>query len=112
MENKVEKFKKKIAKIARDKETLKKLKGGEPAAVVDQDDDVHMDKDLTYDNFIVHPREEKSKVVQDLNVKSVKSRSKFSSSEPQPHIIKPVRTSFTNIDNTIIEVMVNMESQR
>ena len=114
LENKDEKFKKRNEKIASDQNALKNQKDTEPGILydpVDTEAQANMDQDVTDETFKVHPRAEQSKVVQNLTGKSVKTRSKLSTPEPEPTVEKPVRTSLKNIDSTIIEVMVDMESQ-
>ena len=61
--------------------------------------------------FRVHPREELSKVVQNLSGNPSVSTRATDSSKSTRSALKPVRTSYKGVDNDIVEVMVNMESQ-
>ena len=113
LEKKDNKLKKRTVKIDKDKDDLKKLKADESVITPDitLEEDTSDEKKVVDEEFKAHPTQEPSKVVQNLSRKSVTTRSKQITSTPEALDQKPVRSSYKNIDNDILEVMVNMESQ-
>ena len=105
-------FKKRKLKIANDKAALEKLKTSKTVIVPDTELDpaeVEVEKDSEI--FKAPQRVEKSKVVQNLSGPSSVTTRSVPPSQNKTSDLKPVRTSYKNVDNDIIEVMVNMESQ-
>ena len=70
-----------------------------------------MEVDKDSEIFKAPQRVEKSKVVQNLSGPSSVTTRLVPPSQNKTSDLKPVRTSYKNVDNDIIEVMVNMESQ-
>ena len=111
----------KAERIQAEKEALERSKASEPKSTTGEkfEDDIHssgLERQDSGEMFKVSSKVEPSRVVKNMNQpQSASTRSSthqptsMSSINPFPQ--KPVRTSLKDIDNTIVEVMVNMESR-
>ena len=113
LEKKDGRFKKKTANILKDKAALKKMKDKEtvvdPDTVLEPADDI-LEEDNEAEDFKAPPSYS-SKVVQNFPASASFTTRSGSSTKTEDSSLKPVRTSYKNVDIDILEVMVNMESQ-
>ena len=107
-------FQRRKLRIAKDKEALMNVKVShtyESNSEINDNDESAEVNTIEFDAFKAHPRDEASKVVLNLsNTDNVSTRSGPSINTDDSKL-KPVRTSFKNVDDDIVEVMVNMECQ-
>ena len=121
LEKKEEYAERKSERIQAEKEALERSKAAELKTATGEefDEEIHcggIEKQDSGELFKVPSRIEPSKVVQNMNQSQTTSTR---SSSQQPANLsdtnqfpqKPVRTSFKDVDNTIVEVMVTMESR-